>query len=363
MSENKKPAKRRAMKLPNGYGSVKKLSGNRRNPWIVSKTDGWQVNPETGQVKQNKIIIGYYPTRQAGLQALAEYNANPYDINVSKVTFAEMYEKWADRKFKEISDSNIKGYRAAYNLCSSLYDMRMVDIKLNHLQSVADNSGKNYPTLRKLKVLLSQVFEYSVMNEVISKDKNIVEYLDIKSAGNPNKIDREPFKRSEIQILWDNIKTNEYISIILMLIYCGCRISELLDLKKSDVHLSEKWFYIRHAKTNAGIRAVPIADKTFCFFEQWYNKNDCEYLLCTPDANHFTYRNYYDSYWDPFMKEFSLSHKPHDTRHTCISLLASAKVYQTTIKKIVGHSGAQSLTERVYTHLDIQELLDAINLI
>ena len=63
------------------------------------------------------------------------------------------------------------------------------------------------------------------------------------------------------------------------------------------------------------------------------------------------------------MKELNIDHKPHDTRHTCISLLAAAKVYQTTIKKIVGHSGAQSLTERVYTHMDINELLDAINLI
>ena len=34
---------------------------------------------------------------------------------------------------------------------------------------------------------------------------------------------------------------------------------------------------------------------------------------------------------------------------------------RTTIKKIVGHSGAMTLTERVYTHLDIQVLIDAIN--
>ena len=31
------------------------------------------------------------------------------------------------------------------------------------------------------------------------------------------------------------------------------------------------------------------------------------------------------------------------------------------IKKIVGHSGAMTLTERVYTHLDIEILVEAIN--
>ena len=52
---------------------------------------------------------------------------------------------------------------------------------------------------------------------------------------------------------------------------------------------------------------------------------------------------------------------PHRKRHTCISLLAEAKVDQTSIKKIVGHAGAMTLTERVYTHLDIGVLIDAVN--
>ena len=61
------------------------------------------------------------------------------------------------------------------------------------------------------------------------------------------------------------------------------------------------------------------------------------------------------------MEALGFDHKPHDTRHTCISLLAEAHVDQTMIKKIVGHSGAMSLTERIYTHLDTKALLEAIN--
>jgi len=41
--------------------------------------------------------------------------------------------------------------------------------------------------------------------------------------------------------------------------------------------------------------------------------------------------------------------------------LSKASVQDTTIKRIVGHSGAMSLTEKVYTHLDMQVLVDAIN--
>lgn len=43
------------------------------------------------------------------------------------------------------------------------------------------------------------------------------------------------------------------------------------------------------------------------------------------------------------------------------SLLSEAGVQDTTIKKIVGHSGAMSMTEKVYTHLDVKVLIDAIN--
>ena len=76
----------------------------------------------------------------------------------------------------------------------------------------------------------------------------------------------------------------------------------------------------------------------------------------------FKYRNYYDSYWKPLIENLNLVYyTPHCTRHTCISLLAEARVDQTSIKKIVGHAGAMTLTERVYTHLDIGVLITAVN--
>lgn len=92
----------------------------------------------------------------------------------------------------------------------------------------------------------------------------------------------------------------------------------------------------------------------------WMSKNDCEYLLSTPEGKHFAYRNYYDSYWTPLIEQMGMDHRPHDTRHTCISLLTVAGVQDKIIKKIVGHKG-QTVTEVVYTHFEIQELLEAIN--
>lgn len=50
-------------KLPNGYGSVYKLSGNRRKPWVAAKTFGWILDEEKGTAKQVQRPIGYFPTK------------------------------------------------------------------------------------------------------------------------------------------------------------------------------------------------------------------------------------------------------------------------------------------------------------
>lgn len=64
---------------------------------------------------------------------------------------------------------------------------------------------------------------------------------------------------------------DKYYQIVLMLIYSGVRISEMLDLLKSDVHIEEQYFDVIDSKTENGIRKVPIADKVLPFFKAWYN--------------------------------------------------------------------------------------------
>lgn len=365
------------MRNPNGYGGITKLSGNRRNPWRVQKTIGWElVNRKTKKVADSKTVIenpsdyysrqkfiniGYYPTREDAMMALAAYNKDPYELNLDKITFAEVYDKWSEVHFENISQSNINGYKAAYNLCDHLKNMRMVDIKLDHLQKCVDESGKNTPTLKKLKILWGLMWDYCVMHEILPNDKRaMIKYVDITKAGNPNSYNRKPFTDEEVEEIWKYKDENIYYTVILMLIYSGCRISELLNLKKVNINLEEKWFYVTASKTQAGIRKVPISDKILPFFKYWYNKNNCEYLLSTPEGKHFQYRNYYDAYWKPLVNDLSIFHRPHDTRHTCISLLASKSIDERLIKKIVGHKG-QSITETVYTHFQIDELLEAIN--
>ncbi len=68
------------MKLPNGYGTVTKLSENRRKPYVVKEGISGKQKP-----------IGYTTTREEGLILLAQYNNDPWDIQTDKITFQELY--------------------------------------------------------------------------------------------------------------------------------------------------------------------------------------------------------------------------------------------------------------------------------
>ena len=58
------------MKNPNGFGSIAKLSGNRRKPYIVRVTTGYEFNKEKDKVEQKRLIVGYARTKAEALELL-----------------------------------------------------------------------------------------------------------------------------------------------------------------------------------------------------------------------------------------------------------------------------------------------------
>lgn len=102
------------MKLPNGYGSIYRLKGSRRNPYRVVISQGYSIIDD--KLKLKRTTLGYYPTKKEALAALTNYHENPYDINVDKITFEELYSKWFENHFKTLSNkSSIRTYKAAFN--------------------------------------------------------------------------------------------------------------------------------------------------------------------------------------------------------------------------------------------------------
>ena len=346
------------MKNPNGYGTVYKLSDKRRRrPWAVRVTDSWTI--ENGKLKRKYKYLGYFESRKDALQALSAYNTDP-TFTAKDIGFVDLYKMWAEEKFPTFSKSTAKAYTAAFNLCKPLYGSNFKDLRRPQLQRVIAECGRGYQTLAHVKSMLSHLYKYAIENDIC--DKDYAQFIDLTMYSKADRENKQPlhkvFTEAETAALWKH-SDEDAAAAALVMIYTGVRISELLNVRAEDIHIDEQWFHVTKSKTAAGVRDVPIADKIKPLFERFLSRGG-EYLI-SEKGKKLSYNRFTMLYWSILAERYGMDHRPHDTRHTCVSRLAAEKVDQTIIKKIVGHTGAMTVTEMVYTHFDIKPLLDAVN--
>ena len=276
---------------------------------------------------------------------------------------------------QELKESTIYTYKEQYknHIEPVLGNVKVKDINALRLTQIMQSYDLNPATVKKLYVIVQSIFRRRAEQGFIRDTpcRNVI--LPKRKKSRKNKALEEDKLKRFMEYLESKPWDEDFKRIIKVLLYTGMRSGECLGLAWEDIDFENNTISINHTltdiggkheltdpKTESSIRVVPIHDRTYTFFKKWYEDGN-EHLLHTPDGKQFIYRNYYDSYWTPVMELIGCSHKPHDTRHTCISMMTEKEVSPTLIKKIVGHSGAMSLTEKVYTHVNVQELLEAIN--
>lgn len=335
------------MKMPNGFGGITKLSGKRRNPYRVRKTRGW-----TEDGKQLYDTIGYYKTREEALKALANYNENPYDLKANVMTFSDVYTKWSEEHFEEIVPSAARTWKAAYNYCKPLYNMRFKDIRVEHLEGTIKDADVGQNTKQRMKSLFNLMYKWAIKHEIC--DKDYAQLCNPVKDG-PRVIERIPFTDDEIKILWDNVDF-PFVDMILIDIYSGWRPQELAIIKTEDINLEEGYFK-GGLKTDAGKnRIVPIHSCILDLVKKNYNPNNLQ-LFNDSNGQQGTLMTYdkYRNRFNKVMKRFNMKHKPHDCRHTFINKAKNAEVNEYALKIIVGHA-IKDITERVYTHRELENL-------
>lgn len=343
------------MKNPNGYGSVMKLSGKRRKPWMVKVTIGF--DEKSG--KQMQKCIGTFATRPEAIDCLQLYNLSKQNKDLAKGMNPEMYEVVSKKAkivhtFGECVEAVIerdKGKRSkswlrcnqmASNLLSELNDRNIAELDLFTLQSVFDKvikSEKSQETLNKCKVLCKNAFKYAVIHKYIDRNDDYSQYIDATSIAGRTTIHKS-FTREEIKMLIDD--NSEMSKIVLVYIFTGCRAIELFDIEIYDGYI------VCGVKTDSGKgRKIPIHSfiKPFAF-------NTLKYLN---DIKYGTFRTHFAKY----MIKMEMYHTLHDTRNTFATLGKEAEMKATAVKKIMGHK-IGDLTDDVYTHESIEYLTKEI---
>lgn len=344
------------MKNPNGFGTVTKLSGKRRKPWVVKVTVGY--DEKTG--RQIQKSIGTFETRPEAINHLSLYNvmkenkdvanlANPEYAhlikNKAKVkhTLREISEIIIEKDKSKRSDSWYNNKKTACNLLEDIMDEYIEDLDLFKIQTVFDkirNAGKSKSTLAKCKEVCVNAFEYAVIHKFIERNDDYSGYIDASSIAERSII-HVPFTKNEVKVL---IADNDFISkVILVYIFTGCRASELLkNVKRYDGYI------VCGIKTESGKnRSIPIHSAIEPFI------NDVLDFL-----SHTTYRQL-SRKLKKLMHRTNMIHTLHDTRNTFATLGKECNMSPTAIKKIIGHK-IGNITDDIYTHESIEYLKNEI---
>lgn len=358
------------MRNPNGYGGISVLGGNRRRPFRVRITTGWDYDEKTGIQKQKFATLGYYATRKEAMIALAEYNKNPYDLDRNSVTFDDVYTRLTAEIFPKMSISSIRTYKAAYKQLAPLHGAKITSLKKRELQAALDAlADMSESSQTKAKTLIKGVFNYCMENDLIEKDYS--KFLKINVPEEKENI-HTIYTMEEIKTLWDNLNTPipfEYskkdvrdifpADLILIAIYTGMRPGEVLQIKCENVHLEERYM-IGGFKTAAGTnRIIPLHDDIFPLVKKRIETGGV-WLVPYKSDNPPTMNQFRNFYFDPFMEKVGLVHLPHDGRHTFATYADRSDAKPHIIKLIMGHKTGD-ITKDVYTHISIADMVEAVN--
>jgi len=334
------------MRNPNGYGSVTKLSGNRRRPYVVRKTTGFD--------ERNYPIyttIDYFATREEGLIALAEYNKEPWDVDRVKITFEELYSFWLEKKWPKLGTANQKNLKSAYRHCAALRRLKYRDVRAYHMQDCIDGCGRGYSTQSAIKALFHHLDRFALELNVIN-----TQYSSLITSESVPETSKRPFSEAEIETLW-GLQGAPWVDSILIYLYTGFRLSELLAVKCGDVDLVQRTIK-GGVKTRAGKdRLVPIHPRIMPLVAA---RMGGTYLL--EHKGKPISKSLYYNLWNDVMALAGMKHTVHETRHTFRSRLDSAGANKVCIDLMMGHKSTE-VGERVYTHKTVEELHKAVSLL
>lgn len=322
------------MRLPNGYGSVYKLAGNRRRPYVVKKTiDGRQR------------ALGYFESYQDAFEFLVHVN---HCTPSRQVTFAAVYAAWSQRHFPDVSASSRSAYSISYRHLSPLHAMPFSSITYPDLQSAMDAVPAGYCTRKKCRVLLSQMYKYAIKNGIV--DHDLSPFVELPKHVSIYK--KKPFTARQIGKLWRSLDVPG-VADALILIYTGMRVGEYIALRPADINVRQKYIDIKQSKTAAGIRKIPIHHRIL----DMLTERKASGTIC-PCPTYDSFRRL----WDKAMNAVRMKHTPHECRHTLASMLDSAGVNDTVVKMILGHA-RRGVTKAVYTHKTLRELRRAVDIL
>ena len=247
-------------------------------------------------------------------------------------------------------------------------DMSVVDVKLEDLEEFSAGLHDKGVGVRSQARILSGVrsfYRFLVLDDYLKDDPT--ELLPSPRIGEhlPEYLGVEEVDALEAAIDLTKWEGQRNKAIIEVLFSCGLRVTELVNLKKSDIFEEDQ--YIRVLGKGNKERLVPISPKALQEIRYWYmdrnvmkiKKGEEDYVFLNRRGAHLTRTMILimikNAAQDAGIKK---TISPHTLRHSFATALLKGGADLRVIQVLLGHEDLG--TTEIYTHLETSDLRKAV---
>lgn len=206
-------------------------------------------------------------------------------------------------------------------------------------------------------------FKWMSANEIISSNPS----LTLEQPKLPKRLPKVMTVEEINELLNDNL--SDINKVVLELLYgCGLRVSELTNLKVSDIDIKSK--YLQCMGKGSKERIVPLGKKAISALKKFLPKRDfsvkkynlkTKILLVNDEGRELTRQDVY-SFISELGKKIHKHISPHTLRHSFATHLLENGADLRIVQELLGHSDVS--TTQLYTHISkkrLKEVYFAIN--
>ncbi len=243
------------------------------------------------------------------------------------------------------------------------HDIRYVDVKLADLENFASSLHDSVGVRSQARILsgVRSFYRFLQLDGYVKDDPT-----ELLPSPNIGVHLPEYLSTEEVDMLEDSIDLSKWEgqrnkAIIEVLFSCGLRVSELVNLKLSDLYLNEK--FIRVIGKGNKERLVPISDKAIKELGYWFMDRDR--MQIKPGEEDYVFLNRRGAHLTRVMILIMVKAQakaagiqkvisPHTLRHSFATALLKGGADLRAIQAMLGHEDIG--TTEIYTHLETSDL-------
>lgn len=272
---------------------------------------------------------------------------------------------------RSLSENSVSAYEQDLDKLRTYLEDRNIDpvkAQLSDLEDFVYNYFGAESNARSQSRIISGIhsfYRFLLYHNYIDSDPSELLAMPKKELHLPDVLTVEEINAMVAQIDMSSNEGHRNRAIIEMLYGSGLRVSELVDLKLSNMYRQEGYMLIQGKGSKQ--RLVPISPEAEKWFQYWME--DRAHLDIKPEFKDIAFLNHYGRQLTRAMiftiiKRLTAAagiHKtvsPHTLRHSFATHLLQNGADLRIIQQLLGHENIT--TTEIYTHVDIQDLRQAV---